>query len=238
MTGPTTGYPDWHPTGQWRGTALVDTAFNIPAGNTSAFGLFSVSQFASAEVRITTNAGGGTCDAVASDTGAFLSGNTFQEWIVRINTEIWFRIPWPRDFLEIDLTAGALAAWVGNITIQPSNHAVGKTYFPMFGGGVSAQGPVIAAGLKANYQPQSLMPGPAHVWMLTGAGGIDVQFNFHKLTPEGALGDIFAQWRQIPAVGLNDSIELPETAWVVQVWNNTGGNQFYYIAVTPRTRMN
>jgi len=236
MTGPTTGFPDWHPSSQWRGAVILDSDFNVAAGTTQNFGLFSASQFASVDIIITTNSGSGRASLSASDTGAFLSGSFIQEWILRIAEDLHVRVPLPRDYVELDITAGTGAAWVGHARIQGVNHQPVKEYFGTAFGGVYAAGDTIANGLRANRYPAMLIPGPATVWLSNDAAPNLMQYEIRRLDAQGALAEYIAVWTSVPAAGLVATVELPETGWAFSAFNVSGALRTYYIGVTPRGR--
>lgn len=234
MTIPNVGHPDWRDVNARRGAPVFDQNFNLAASGTQRFGLFSVIGYASVELRITTNSGSGRLDMWSSDSGTFLSGHMIHSWILRVSTDMYVRVAVPRDWVEFDITAGTGAGWVGHIDMIPIDVGPDKQYFQAHQGGVGGSAQVLASGLTVTMQPLFLVAGPAMFFAANTGAPNAVVYGLSTYDEQSISNGLIAQWNGIPAIGVVQAIELPETGWRLQVTNNTAGNITWWSSITPR----
>lgn len=237
MTGPTSGFPDWQQYASWRGSLAIDDAPNVAAGAAFGIGSFAMGNYASVRVRITTSVGRTEIVMLGEDDPFGAGQHLIKRWIASTDTSVHCVIPVPTTYVEFEGTADAALGWQGTISVQPVNVATDKVHYYGYNSIVTAENIVINAGVTHTYYPVVMLPGPAHFWGATNVAGVDVIHTAQTYDRNGVTEHRIATFRQFPAIGANIDFEIPERAWRMTVFNNTGAAQTYFFAVASRANL-
>lgn len=234
MTGPTSGFADWQQYASWRGQMFFNQGITLANNELRNLGRYAVGNYASVRVRIAANANGAEVYLWGAD-DVFDNGlHLIKRWVTRPNTSIHALIPVPTTYIKVEIQGEPTAAWDGTVSVQPVNVATDKVHYYGFNGIAQVFGANLGPGGTAFYYPPVLLPGPAHFWGITDLAGADVIFYIATYTSANVEDIVLESYRQAPAVGMRDNLEIPERPWWVRVLNNTAANRVYYFTVTPR----
>jgi hypothetical protein len=231
MTVPATGFPDWQQYASWRSVLLFNDQVATAAGGTTSIGPFALTNYGSVRLSAAAVANGAEVQMFGCADRFKSQAELLGRWVIRSETSLRITMPNPQSFVYLDLVAEPALNATTEIKLQAVNTATDKPHYHGAVPFVGTAANVIAAGATELWYPNTILPGPAHMWLNVGAAAVNVVFRLFTRNTDGTDNNWIAQW-QAPGGDLHSDFMLPAQAWRLAVINGTGVNQTYYFAIT------
>ncbi len=230
MTAPATGAPDWQTLTSLYSAPLFDGNVIVPAGTTTSLGQWNTSSYPAVHISISPNLNGGTLTVFSGETISNVPDDIVGQWVVRPETRIEVTVPLPRTQMNISLTAQAGADWNFNVRVALTTVAADHHHYYGTASMIAASNVAIAAGGSQTYFPSTLLPGPAHIWILNAVPANQLNFDVISRNSDGTATVYIAQFRS-SAVETHQSLVIPDRIFQVNVFNAGAGANTYYFSL-------